>query len=224
METGQALDHQPGPGVRHKKRRLRRLLELAADRGWAVGYQDETWWSRLRQPHQHSWAGAGAPLHLHDLERDKQDPDPVALCCYGLWRADKEQLLLRFVEGRPVSQVTTDYLDWVCQHLAAEGQQVLVLIWDNASWHISKHVRDWLREHNRAARAAQGRGQPAVRIMAFWLPVKSPWLNVIEPKWVHGKKAIVEPERKLTAAEVRERVPAHFGCEPVEPLKQKQVA
>jgi transposase len=193
-------------------------------RGWAVGYQDETWWSRLKQPALHSWADADEPLRLQELGRAKADPDPLALSCYGLWRADKAQMLLRFVDGRPVSQVTTDYLDWVCQRLAAEGQQVLVLIWDNASWHVSQQVRDWLREHNRAARAAQRQGQPAVRIMACWLPVKSPWLNVIEPKWVHGKKAIVEPERKLTAAEVRERVQAHFGCEPVEPLKQKKVA
>ena len=218
------MDHQPGPGVCRKKRRLRRLIELAAQRGWAVGYQDETWWSRLKQPHLHSWADANEPLHLQELECEKDDPDPLALCCYGLWRADHEQMLVRFVAGRPVSQVTTDYLDWLATCLAAEGQQVLLLIWDNASWHGSKQVRAWLREHNRIARAAQGEGQPAVRIMAFWLPVKSPWLNAIEPKWVHGKKAIVEPDRKLTAAEVRERVQAHFGCAPLEPLKQKKVA
>jgi hypothetical protein len=26
------------------------------------------------------------------------------------------------------------------------------------------------------------------------LPVKSPWLNPIEPRWLHGKRAIVEPQ------------------------------
>jgi transposase len=189
-----------------------------------VGYQDETWWRRLKQPQLHSWADADEQLRLQELARATDDPDPVALCCYGLWRADQERMLLRFVAGRPVSQVTTDYLDWVAKCLAAEGQQVLLLIWDNASWHGSKHVRAWLREHNRAARRAQRAGQAAVRIMAFWLPVKSPWLNTIEPKWVHGKKAIVEPGRKLTADEVRERVHVHFGCEPLQPLKQKKVA
>jgi len=34
------------------------------------------------------------------------DPDPVAIACYGLLRADTRQMLLRFVDGRPVSQVT----------------------------------------------------------------------------------------------------------------------
>ena len=67
-------------------------------------------------------------------------------------------------------------------------------------------------------RAKRERG---VRILACYLPVKSPWLNAIEPKWVHGKKAITEPERKLTAQEVKDRVYGYYGCEQVEPLKQK---
>jgi hypothetical protein len=25
----------------------------------------------------------------------------------------------------------------------------LALIWDNASWHISREVQDWVRRHNR---------------------------------------------------------------------------
>jgi hypothetical protein len=44
------------------------------------------------------------------------------------------------------------------------------------------------------------------------LPSKSPWLNPIEPKWVHGKRAIVEPDRLLSAQEVMERVYAYYGC------------
>ena len=60
-----------------------------------------------------------------------------------------------------------------------------------------------------------------MRIIACFLPVKAPWLNAIEAKWVHGKRAIVEPERKLTAAEVKDRVCGHFGCERFEPIAQK---
>lgn len=48
------------------------------------------------------------------------------------------------------------------------------------------------------------------------LSVKAPWLNPIEPKWAHGKKAVVEPDRKLTAEEMKQRVCDHFGC-PLEP-------
>lgn len=51
-----------------------------------------------------------------------------------------------------------------------------------------------------------------MRIVFCLLPVKSPWLNPIGPHWVHGKRAIVEPERKLSALEVEEQVCDYFGC------------
>ncbi len=47
---------------------------------------------------------------------------------------------------------------------------------------------------------------PGVRLLICRLPVKSPWLNPIEFKWVHGKRAVVEPARLLSAHEVAERV------------------
>jgi hypothetical protein len=53
---------------------------------------------------------------------------------------------------------------------------------------------------------------PGVRILPCYLPVKRPWLNSIEPNWVHGKRAIVQPTRLLTAQEVADRVCAYFEC------------
>ncbi len=32
-----------------------------------------------------------------------------------------------------------------------------------------------------------------MRIVVCQLPVKSPWLNRIEPHWIHAKRAVVEP-------------------------------
>src|SRR3712207_8487990 len=40
---------------------------------------------------------------------------------------------------------------------SAVGKKVLVLIWDNASWHISRQVRRWLGKHNREVKKS-GRG------------------------------------------------------------------
>jgi len=179
-----------------------------------LGFQDETWWSRLARPDLHAWTD-DQPLRLVEQTASRADPDPKALACYGLLRADNGQMLLRFVQGRPVSQVTEDFLAWVCTRLAAEGKKALLLVWDNASWHISQRVRDWIKGHNR-----QAKQQGGVRILACRLPSKSPWLNRIEPKWAHGKKAIVEPERLLTAQEVQTRVCAHYHCDQEEPLKQ----
>jgi hypothetical protein len=87
------------------------LIALATQRveqGWLIGYGDEVWWSRLAQPRMHSWSEQGQPLRLRlqQLEAEKADADPKALCCYGLLRHDTDQMLLRFVDGRPVSHVT----------------------------------------------------------------------------------------------------------------------
>jgi transposase len=115
---------------------------------------------------------------------------------------------LRFVDGRPVSAITTQFLEWCCNKLEKRGKKALLLIWDNASWHKSRRVRDWIGAHNREVKES-GRG---VRIVACFLPTKSPWLNAIEPKWVHGKRKVAEPERLLDAYELADRVCGVFGC------------
>jgi DDE superfamily endonuclease len=192
------------------------LIRLAESHPeWVLGFQDETWWSRLALPAAHAWAG-DQPLRLVERNARRDDPDPKALCCYGLLRGDTGQMLLRFVQGRPVSQVTEDFLAWVGERLAAAGKKALLLVWDNASWHISQRVRTWLAEHNARARQEGG-----VRIPVCPLPIKAPWLNPIEPKWMHGKKAIAEPERLLTAQEIQERVVAYYHCDHQTPLVQK---
>ncbi len=180
-----------------------------------LGFQDEVWWSRLAQPALHSWAEPNQPLRLVERAVARDDPDPKALACYGLLLRSAtedgswlEQTWLRFVDGRPVSAVTTEYLAWCCAKLQAAGKEALLLVWDNAPWHVSRHVRTWIRAHNRRVKWS-GRG---VRIIPCYLPIKSPWLNPIEPKWAHGKRRVIEPDRRLTAAELRARVGAAFGC------------
>ena len=164
------------------------------------------------------WQHKGEPMRLQQRTALASDPDPKALACYGLWcdRGERgrrgrrgrrgQQMFLRFVTGRPVSHVTRAFVEWACGELVKQGEKVLVLIWDNASWHVSEEVREWIRAHNREAKQS-GEG---IRILVVGLPTKSPWLNKIEPKWQHGKKAIVEAERELSAEEVEERVCAYF--------------
>lgn len=181
---------------------------------WVLGFEDEVWWSRLSQPNLHAWTDA-QPLHLIEKSADKDDPDPKALACYGLLRADTEQMLLRFVQGRPISHVTVAFLQWVLERLAAENKKALLLIWDNAKWHVSQEVRTFIKEHNKTVKRAGG-----CRLLVCPLPSKSPWLNNIEPKWMHGKRAIAEPERKLSADETKQRICDYYRCELHEPLAQ----
>ncbi|MBI2760053.1 MAG: transposase [Chloroflexi bacterium] len=185
---------------------------------WAVGFEDEVWWSRYTHPDRHAWVTGTEPLRLVERPVDRKDPDPKALACYGLLVPGQElapdQMLLRFVEGQPVSGLTTQFLDWCSAQLARHGYDALLLIWDNASWHYSHETRAWIGAHNRQVKAT-GVG---VRIVPCFLPSKSPWLNPIEPRWVHAKRAVDEPAVRLTAQELASRVCAYFGCESHAPL------
>ncbi len=115
--------------------------------------------------------------------------------------------------------LTTAFLAWCCDRLAGTGITTLALVWDNAPWHVSEAVRRWLRDHNQRAHREGG-----VRLVPCWLPTERPWLNPIEPHWVHGKRRVVEPTRLLTAAELEARVCAVFDCTLADNLESKEVA
>jgi hypothetical protein len=184
-------------------------MRLAKEKvDWVVGFLDECWWSRVAQPNLHSFSEEGEPLRLVEQSLEKDDPDPKAISCYGLYTPELGRTWLRFVDGRPLSRITTRFLEWCSRKLEELGKRVWVLIWDNASWHISREVRRWIGSHNREVKKS-GHG---VRIVTCLLPKKSPWLNAIEPKWIHGKRKVVEPAGVLGAYELAERVCAALEC------------
>jgi transposase len=175
-----------------------------------VGFEDETWWSRVALPSLRTWREDGKPSRLVQHSVAKDDPDPKAVSCYGLYVPEFKQTWLRFVEGRPVSGITTRFISWCSEGLASVGKKVLVLVWDNASWHVSKEVRRWIGDHNREVKKGGKRG---VRLISCYLPTKIPWLNPIEPKkWMHGKRRVAEADGPLSAHELAERVCSAFGC------------
>jgi len=172
----------------------------------------------VAQPACHAWT-EDRPRRLVEQTVATDDPDPKALACYGIivrtWTAAgqrQQEAWLRCVVGRPVSALTIQFLQWCAEKLQALGKEALLLVWDNASWHGSAQVRTWLRAHNRQVKAS-GVG---VRILACPLPIKSPWLNPIEPAWIHGKRKVAEADRLLSADEMADRMHAVFSC-PREP-------
>jgi transposase len=182
---------------------------------WAIGFLDEVWWSRFALPRAHAWQTQDDPVHFKEQSWRKADPNTKALACYVvLWQRGpaeaplRDRMSLRFVDGRPVSDITTQFLAWCCTELAKQGKRAWLLIWDNASWHYSRIVRTWIREHNQQVKTS-GQG---VRILPLFLPKQSPWLNPIEPTWVHGKRAVVEPNGLLTASQLAERICAYDHC------------
>jgi transposase len=206
------VDHLPRPPLRKKKRRRDRLMEAAAanPETWAVGFLDECWWSRVALPTLSSFSEEGKPLRLIQRSVAKDDHEPKAISCYGLYLPQIGDTWLRFVDGRPISSITIQFLEWCCQKLEEIGKKVVVLIWDNASWHVSREVRRWLGRHNREVK--ESGSEAGVRIVSCLLPKQSPWLNAIEPKWVHGKRKVVEPDGLLGAYELADRVCRVFGC------------
>ncbi len=75
----------------------------------------------------------------------------------------------------------------------------MLLVWANASSHVSQRVWAWIKAHHRRVKRDGG-----VQIVACRLPIQSPWLYP-----------------KLTAAKVIERVCEYSECEHVGHLTQK---
>jgi transposase len=198
----------PDPEYAAKKARRDRLIRQAARHpDWVLVFEDEVWWSRLSRPTLNAWT-EGPPLKVQLLKPEEDDPDPEAVACYGMLRHDTHRVQVRFVEGRPLADVTNQFLDWACWRVTGEGKRALIVVWDDASWHTADAVSAWVKDHNRRARRQGG-----VKLVICELPVASPWLNNIEPCWKHAKKAILDLDRKLTAQETVSRVCEHFGCE-----------
>ena len=136
----------------------------------------------------HKWKGDGEKVRLLEKAQSKDERERKALACYGLYLPGIGETWLRFVDGRRVSNVTTQFLGYCTDKLAEAGKEALLLIWDNASWNKSKEVSNWIAAHNSEVKA--NGSEAGVSIVACLLPKKSPWLNPIEPKWVHSKQDI----------------------------------
>jgi hypothetical protein len=77
---------------------------------------------------------------------------------------------------------------WRATSCAAQGQRARVRICAHASGHVSQARQEWLQGHPRPAQQAGGG-----RMMGCRLPRQRPWLNPMEPTWVQGKRAVVDP-------------------------------
>jgi hypothetical protein len=75
-----------------------------------------------------SFSEEGRPLRLIQQSVAKDDPEPKAISCYGLYLPELGDTWLRFVDGRPVSSITTQFLRWCAEKLEALGKKVLLLI------------------------------------------------------------------------------------------------
>ena len=118
-----------------------------------------------------------------------------------------------------MSSITTRFLSWCCERLQAAGKKVL-------GSHLGQrqlaHLQGGESDGSATTTEKSKRAAKGVRIVSCLLPKQSPWLNAIEPKWVHGKRKVVEPDGLLGAYELADRVCRVFDCPHYEHLSVPQ--
>ena len=82
-----------------------------------------------------------------------------------------------------------------------------MIIWDRATWHKSKRLKTWVHSYNRQAK----KEPDGVRLLLCLLPSKSPWLNPMEPIWLHAKRKVSEPDGDLSVKVLKQRLCTVFN-------------
>ena len=167
--------------------------------------QDECWFSRFKQPSMHAFAQAKDNVRQVEGTPPKDEPDK-AIACYGAVCPQSHQRWLFFAEGQPNSDKTILFLQALLQIAKDKAKRFVLIIWDQASWHTSNTVKLWVRQHNQ-----QVRQQGGVRLLIFLLPSKSPWLNSMEPIWLHAKRKVSEPDGELSVDVLKDRLCSLFN-------------
>jgi hypothetical protein len=129
--------------MRQKKRRDWLKQQAHQHPDWMLVDEDESWFSRFEQPHLRAWSD-GKALALIQREPQEKEGDK-ALACYGAVRYDTQQVYLYFSPTRPVSEQTWLFVQGLLEVARHEQKKVLVIIWDNAGWHLSKRLSGWIR-------------------------------------------------------------------------------
>ena len=158
-----------------------------------------------RRPALHAWTRRRRRCGWSSRRWPRTTPTPRRWPATGCWCAQAppapEAVWLRFVDGRPVSAADHPVPGLVLRAAGGAGARRRCC-WSGTT-----------PPGTSARRCGAGCGpttsashrEGGVRIVPCFLPTKSPWLNPIEPKWVHGKRRVVEPARLLTAGELETR-------------------
>ena len=151
----------------------------------------------------HAFAQANDNVRQVERTPPKNEAEK-AIACYGAVCPQSHHRWLFFSDGQPNSDKTILFLQALLQ--IAKDKRFVVIIWDQATWHTSNITKTWLRQHNHQVRKNGG-----VRLLTFLLPSKSPWLNSMEPIWLHSKRKVSEPEGELSADILKDRLCSLFN-------------
>lgn len=171
---------------------------------WLVLDQDECWFSRFNQTNSHGWAAVDQSLRL--VQRTPAREEKLkALACVGAVCQNTGRRYFYLCPGQPNTDTTILLLNQLLAIARDQGKRVVLIFWDQASWHQSRKLRRWINQHNQTAKRTGD-----VRLLTYLLPSKSPWLNSMEPHWVHAKRKVAEWDGKLSVLSLKRRLCAHF--------------
>ena len=219
LEAGEALDHQPRPGVCPKKGARDRLIRLAAT------HPSGRWASRTRSggaawPRPACTPGPTTTSRCGWSSRRSPRTTPIrrrwpATACWSVGRAARRLAGagLAALRRRPPGERDHHPVPGLVLQPNSRRTARRPCCWSGTMPPGTSAPRSGLDPRPQSPGQA---GRHGVRIVTCYLPIKSPWLNPIEPKWLHGKRRVVEPARLLSAAELIDRVCAAFDC-PHEP-------
>lgn len=190
------------PHYAHKKARRDALIAWAEqDSSIMVVFQDEAWFSGNPKP----VGGYGRAGHAHDVVVEQAAHKlKGAWVLYAVYEALTGQVRRHYAPRCNQTQVRAQLEDLLAQY-QAEGKRVLVVIWDNASWHKAQALRRWYYAYNRRAKR-----EGLIRLLLVALPGHSPWLNPIEPVFGQAKRHVVGNDSEPRPAELKRKTERYF--------------
>lgn len=156
---------------------------VAAPQQRAAVYIDQSWfvlWPRVAE----TWARRRRPLRVPKAKSWGRAHRPPSCCLYADMDAHTRQVRGAWHTTWNQHETWT-HLKRVIRRYARQGVGALVILWDNAPWHVAQRVHRRLDRYNRWAKR-HGR----LRVLLFALPVRAPWLMPLEAVFRQTKRAV----------------------------------
>jgi transposase len=156
----------PDPQYRRRRNRQRRLEKWASENdAIALLYCDQFWRNLLHLPMAGGYSLKGDFQRISPNER-------ISLSVYlalDMKTRETYHLYMPYCWSEYTIAALKEWIEEYSDHRA------LVILWDKASWHTSKMVKEFVRSWNRHAKA-----HGKVRLLIHTFPTKAPWLNPME--------------------------------------------
>jgi DDE superfamily endonuclease len=181
---------------------------------------DESWF--VLWPHQaETWAEVGRPLRIPKDKSWQENERPPSKALYAQMDVERREVRGEWHDTWNQEE-TWRHLEGVIKEYEQRGVRYLVVFWDHGPWHVAKSVRRRVRAHNLEVKrqrreGGEGAGE-GVRVLLFYLPIRSPWLMPLEGVFGQTKRAIGTGERE-TMAELQAAVDRRLEYRNTRPIK-----